>query len=294
MSADEHRTDECGIAQTLGVVGDSWSWLILREIAGQVTRFDAIQGALGISRRALTERLGRLVDDGILVRRRYQDRPVRHDYLLTDRGGGLVPVLLAMQEFGDRYLLGDGSLTATAGTDSAEAARVHALTGSAMPAATLPTTGSGSVTVGDAGTGRWQVVFFFPGAYVPTSAAYPPGWGDIPGAPGCTLETRTYADRLTDFEQAGAEVVGISTQRPDEQAAFSTHAALPYPLASDEDLVLAAGLRLPVFRAAGVVRYKRQTMLVDPDGVIRVVQMPILDPAGSVDDMLAHVRALAG
>jgi peroxiredoxin/DNA-binding HxlR family transcriptional regulator len=281
----------CGIAQALGVVGDWWTFLVVREVAGGTTRFDPIQAALGISRRALSVRLGQLVENGILVRASYSERPVRHDYLLTAKGEGLLPVLLALQEFGDRHVLGDGAVTATAAATSAEAQRVHDLVDTtvvdlALPAHTgqevrlLPTDGS------------WRVVYFFPGAFAPGAQAYPAGWGDIPGAAGCTLESTTYAAHHEEFEAAGADVVGISSQRPDQQAAFAEHASLPFTLLSDVDLRLGTALRLPAFRVAGTDRYKRQTLLIDPTGAVRHAQMPITDPAGAVTEMLAAVRAL--
>ncbi|NNM46279.1 winged helix-turn-helix transcriptional regulator [Knoellia koreensis] len=280
---------DCGIAQTLGVVADWWTWLVVRDVAGGTTRFDALQESLGISRRALAERLSRMVDDGLLERVPYSHKPVRHDYVLTDRGRALLPVLVAMQEFGDRHLLGDGSITATAGADSSEAERVHALVGRPLPRLTLPTHDGGTL---DLPPDRWQVLYFFPGAAAPGSTAYPPGWGDLPGAAGCTLESTTYAAHHAEFVAAGAHVAGISTQRSDEQAAFAAHARLPFPLASDQDARLAAALRLPAFRVAGVDRFKRQSLLVDPDGVVRHVQMPVTDPAGSVTEMLEVVREL--
>ena len=82
----------------------------------------------------------------------------------------------------------------------------------------------------------------------------------------------------------------MSTQRPDQLAAFAAYARLPYPLLSDEDGRLAAGLLLPTFRAGGVARLKRLTLLLDPEAVVRAVQFPVTDPAGSVDEMLAEVR----
>ncbi|MDE9367264.1 winged helix-turn-helix transcriptional regulator [Luteipulveratus sp. YIM 133132] len=289
MRREDLSADDCGIAQTLGVVGDWWSWLVVREIAGGTTRFDGVQRSLGISRRALTERLDSLVSDGVLERRPYSERPVRHDYVLTRRGEGLLPVLVAMQEYGDRYLLGDGTLTATAAPDSAEAARAHALLGRELPPIELPAYDGRSVALRPAD--RWRVLYLFPGAFAPDAQGYPPGWGDLPGAAGCTLESTTYARRHGQFRAAGAEVVGVSTQRPDQQAAFAAHAGLPFDLLSDQDLHLAAALRLPTFRASGVDRFKRQSLLVDPGGVIRHIQMPVTDPAGSVEEMLEVVRS---
>lgn len=266
---------DCGIEQSLGVLTDSWSFLLVREIAGGVTRFDPLQRELGVSRRALAERLAHLVDAGVLTKVAYSQRPPRHDYVLTAKGEGLLPVLIALQDWGTRWVMGDGSLTATAAPSSEEAKRVHGLVGRRVPGLTGPT-----------------VLFFFPGAYAPGSQGYPPGWSDIPGTVGCTLETRTYASRAAEFADLGVAITGVSTQRPDQLDAFARHAALPYPLISDEDEKLAAALRMPTFRAGGSDRFKRATLLLDAQATVRAVQFPVSDPAGSVDEMLTIVREI--
>ena len=291
MKRDDLSDATCGIAQALGVVGDWWTFLVVREVAGGTTRFDGIQAALGISRRALTERLGRLVDHGVLTRTPYSERPPRHDYLLTAKGEGLLPVLLALQEFGDRHVLGDGAVTATAAASSVEAQRVHDLVGRQVTDIGLPAHTGDEARVRPAD--GWRVAYFFPGAFAPGPQAYPGGWGDIPGAAGCTLESTTYAAHHEEFVAAGADVVGISSQRTDQQAAFAEHARLPFTLLSDVDLRVGTALRLPAFRVAGTDRYKRQSLLLDRAGTVRHVQMPITDPAGSVTEMLRAVRALA-
>ncbi|MFJ6198003.1 winged helix-turn-helix transcriptional regulator [Micromonospora sp. NPDC092111] len=280
---------DCGIAQALGVLGDWWTFLIVRDVAGGTTRFDALQRELGVSRRALTERLTALVAHGVLRRQPYSQHPPRYDYLLTAKGEGLLPVLVALQDWGTRHVMGDGDLTATADAGSAEARRVHHLVGRRLPESTLCRHDGVEESV--AGAGRWRVLYLFPGAFTPDGQGLPPGWGEIPGAVGCTLESRAYAERHERFRAAGADVRGISTQRPDQLAAFAGYARLPYPLLSDQDGRLAAGLLLPTFRAGGVDRFKRLTLLVDPTAVVRAVQFPVTDPAGSVDEMLALVRA---
>lgn len=286
---DEELADaDCGIVQTLGIVGDWWAWLIVRDIAGGATRFGQLQQSLGISRRALAGRLAGLVEHGMLRKVAYCDRPRRFDYLLTERGEGLLPVLVAMQEFGDRHILGDGSMTATAGAGSREAQRVHSLVGQRVPGLTLAAHDGAEVKL-DALPG-WNVLYFFPGAFAPGTQGYPAGWSDIPGAAGCTLESVSYAARYQDFASLGCGVLGVSSQRPDQQAAFAAHAKLPFRLLSDQDGQLAARLRLPMFRAAGTDRYKRMSFLADPGGVLRFVQMPVTDPAGSVTDILATLR----
>ncbi|MFU8852210.1 winged helix-turn-helix transcriptional regulator [Micromonospora sp. SL1-18] len=279
---------DCGIAQSLAVLTDWWTFLLIRDIAGGVTRFDGLQSGLGMSRRALTERLAALVEHGVLHRRRYTDRPPRYDYLLTAKGEGLLPVLIALQEWGDQHMLGDGSLTATAAAGSAEARRVHALVGRRLPELTLVR--HDGVPVPPSDPGAWTVLYCFPGAFVPGVHGLPPYWADIPGAPGCTLESSTYAARAADFAAAGARIHGVSTQRPDQLAAFAAHAELPFPLLSDADGRLATALLLPTFRAAGADRLKRATLLLDPVMTVRAVQFPVTDPAGSVSEMLRLVQ----
>jgi len=277
----------CAIAQSLDVVGDAWTLLIVRDAARGLTRFDQFQQELGLSRKVLTERLRLLVDAGVLAREPYQDRPVRYDYRLTRRGRALLPVLVALQDWGDTWLLGDGEPSATAGEISAEAARVQALRGTRVPELTLP--GADGLPHDPVVAGRVTVLYCFPGAFA-RPEAYPPGWSAVPGAPGCTLESCTYRDRLAEFTAAGAVVHGVSTQRPDEQAAFAAAERLAFPLLSDSALDLTAALRLPTLRAAGTPRLKRLTLVIGPDRTIRDVLYPITDVVASVDAALGRVR----
>ncbi|HTE86492.1 MAG TPA: helix-turn-helix domain-containing protein [Dehalococcoidia bacterium] len=96
----------CSIARTVELLGDWWSPLVLREAFFGIRRFDDFQETLGIGRNILTRRLRRLVEAGILERRKYQDRPARFEYLLTDKGRDFFPVLAAMVRWGDRWLDG--------------------------------------------------------------------------------------------------------------------------------------------------------------------------------------------
>ncbi|MBL0885984.1 winged helix-turn-helix transcriptional regulator [Myceligenerans indicum] len=287
MRREDLADADCGIAQTLGVVGDWQSLLVLREAAAGVTRFEGFDRALGFSRRALTERLGALVEHGILRKEAYSDRPPRYDYVLTPRGESLLPVLVALQEWGTQHLLGDGETSGAPG--DAELRRVSGLLGTTPPDVVLATQDGATVHLQD--PDLWTVAFFFPGAYAPESHSYPPGWSAVPGARGCTLECRSYATRHQALRDAGARVLGISTQHPEQLAAFSAFAGLPYTLASDQDGRAASALRLPVFRAGGSDRLKRVTLLLDPAGTVRHVQAPVTDPAGAVDEMLDVVSA---
>ncbi|MFE2057750.1 winged helix-turn-helix transcriptional regulator [Streptomyces sp. NPDC059446] len=278
---------DCAIAQALDVVGDWWTLLIVRDTARGVHRFDALQQELGVSRKVLAERLRLLTDAGVLARQPYQDRPVRHEYRLTPRGRALLPALIALQDWGDTWVLGEGETMATTAEGSREAERVHALVGTRLPALELLGHDGGSRD--PVAATPYTVLYCFPGAYA-RKDAYPPGWAGIPGARGCTLESCTYRDQLAAFTAAGATVHGVSTQRPDEQAAFAEKEGLRFLLLSDAGLALTAALRLPTFRAAGVTRLKRLTLVVDRDRTVVEALHPVTDIEASVQAALAAVR----
>lgn len=96
----------CSVARTLEVVGERWSLLILRDALYGVRRFDDFQQGLGIARNILTDRLSKLVGHGVLEKRQYEEKPPRYEYRLTDKGRELVPVLLAMMRWGDKWEAG--------------------------------------------------------------------------------------------------------------------------------------------------------------------------------------------
>ncbi|MGV9456442.1 winged helix-turn-helix transcriptional regulator [Streptomyces sp. NPDC003635] len=284
------RDAACAIAQAAAVVGDWWSLLLVRETARGHHRFDALQEELGISRKVLTERLAQLVQAEVLTRVPYQSGPVRYEYRLTERGRGLLPVLLSMQDWADRWLLGDGSLSGTADEDSAEARRVAGLVGERLPGLELPGHQSGMPLDPVAETAA-TVLFCYPATGRP--GPLPDGWADIPGTVGCTLENRLFRDAYDDFRGAGAEVRGVSTQRPDEQRVFAVEEGIPFTLLSDVDLRLAAALRLPVFRAGQALRLKRAVLVVDRERVIRQARFPVTDIPEAVREALAVVRRVA-
>lgn len=97
----------CSIARTLDVVGEWWTFLIIRDIFNGIRRFDDLLEHLGISRNILTDRLNSLVTKGVLKRARYQERPTRYEYRLTEKGLDLLPVLLLMMRWGDKWLAGE-------------------------------------------------------------------------------------------------------------------------------------------------------------------------------------------
>ncbi|MGC4010821.1 MAG: helix-turn-helix domain-containing protein [Pseudomonas sp.] len=93
----------CPVAQALDLIGDSWNVLILREAFYGSTRFDQFLARLGIASNVLTRRLRTLVDSGLLQRSQYNDHPPRYEYLLTERGRDLRPVLLTLLQWGKRH-----------------------------------------------------------------------------------------------------------------------------------------------------------------------------------------------
>jgi DNA-binding HxlR family transcriptional regulator len=100
-----YETQRCSIAKTLEIVGDRWTMLVIREAFWGTRRFDDFQRNLGIARTVLTDRLGRLVDEGLLRKERYQQHPQRFEYRLTEKGIDLWPVLMALLVWGDRHAM---------------------------------------------------------------------------------------------------------------------------------------------------------------------------------------------
>lgn len=96
----------CSIARTLDIVGEPWTPLILRDVWVGMNRFEQLQADLGISRKVLTERLNHLVEQGVLDKRPYDQRP-RYEYVLTVKGAELVDLLMVMKGWGDRWLAGE-------------------------------------------------------------------------------------------------------------------------------------------------------------------------------------------
>ena len=106
MKWNELEAADCSLARALSAVGDRWTLLILRDAFLKVRRFEDFERSLKISRRSLTERLEGLVAAGILERRAYQERPLRQEYRLTEKGLGLYPALLALIHWGDEWYAG--------------------------------------------------------------------------------------------------------------------------------------------------------------------------------------------
>jgi DNA-binding HxlR family transcriptional regulator len=106
VNREDYDTASCSVGYALDAIGEKWTLLVLREAFFGVRRFEQIQRNLGIARNILTDRLQKLVGHGILERRRYQERPERHEYRLTRKGLDLYPALVSLMSWGDTYQAG--------------------------------------------------------------------------------------------------------------------------------------------------------------------------------------------
>lgn len=99
----DYDTQVCSVARSLEVVGERWTLLLVRSVLLGARRFDDLQAHTGVTRSVLTNRLRRLVDEGVLERRPYQERPPRYEYVLTEKGLGLWAVIEQLRQWGDRH-----------------------------------------------------------------------------------------------------------------------------------------------------------------------------------------------
>lgn len=114
MSLPEIDTDTlCPIAHSTGLVGDRWSILIVRELLLGQSRFQDLQAQTGASSQMLAARLKRLEADGLVERHAYSQRPLRYEYRLTPKGAHLMPVILALRNWGERWCKPAGGVPAT-------------------------------------------------------------------------------------------------------------------------------------------------------------------------------------
>src|SRR4051794_35470073 len=104
MLKRDYANQDCSIARALEIVGERWTLLIVRDVFLGRRRFDEIQESLGVARNVLSDRLGRLVEHGILEKVPYCERPERFEYRLTQKGRDLNVALAGLRQWGDEYL----------------------------------------------------------------------------------------------------------------------------------------------------------------------------------------------
>jgi DNA-binding HxlR family transcriptional regulator len=102
----EWSVDNCTVGRAMEILGERWTFVVLREIANGIRRFDDMRVRTQIPRQVLTNRLALLVDSGVLRKVPYQEpgARVRHEYRMTEMGFDLWPVIVAVLQWGDRYL----------------------------------------------------------------------------------------------------------------------------------------------------------------------------------------------
>ncbi|MET9382155.1 redoxin domain-containing protein [Streptomyces sp. NPDC002928] len=190
----------------------------------------------------------------------------------------------------DRWLLGDGALTGHALDDGAEARRIESLVGEPIPP-DLRLRGTDRRDHDPVATdARSTVLFAYPATSTPGVPTDLTG-AQIPGRAGRTLESRRFRAAWPRFQAAGIAVHGVSTQSPQEQAAFAHAENLPFPSLSDVQFQLASAPRLPTFRAGQNLRLKRLILVVGPDRTVQHTLFPISDIPAAVSHALALADA---
>ena len=171
-------------------------------------------------------------------------------------------------------------------TDDGAAAH---LVGMTIPPVSLLATDDNSVTL-SALPGR-TVVFAYPRTGEPGKIGLVDDWDMIPGARGCTPQSCAFRDHHTELLTAGAaRVLGLSTQDTTYQREAVDRLHLPFPILSDEKLVLTRALRLPTMEVAGQILLKRFALVLD-DGRITKVFYPVFPPDRNAADVLAWLQA---
>ena len=153
-----------------------------------------------------------------------------------------------------------------------------------LPELDLPASGDSTWPLSKAASIERLILFAYPRS-AGEGEPIPDEWNAIPGARGCTPETLGFRNEYPAFARLGAEVAGLSTQPPAEQAELASRLKLPFQLFSDAGLRLTEALRLPTFEFAGRTLLKRLTLVIRV-GVIERVFYPVFPP----DEHAAEVR----
>jgi peroxiredoxin len=161
------------------------------------------------------------------------------------------------------------------------------LPGLAVPSIALPATDGTSVDL--SALPRRTIVYAYPRTGKPGDLPLVPEWDSIPGARGCTPESRGFSDHHSDLSALGVDVLGLSTQTTDYQREAALRLELPFPIVSDADLLLTNALRLPTMAAGGLTLLRRLTMLID-HGVIEKVWYPVFPPDTHAAEVTAWIR----
>jgi peroxiredoxin len=162
------------------------------------------------------------------------------------------------------------------------------LTGQAIPNLSLRSTEGRPVNLAGLASER-LVLYVFPKIGRPGDAD-PVGWDEIPGARGCTQQSCAFRDLQREFAGLGYDVAGVSAQPPEEQAEAAARLHLPFPLLADPRHELGDALGLPTFEIAGMVLYKRLTLVARSSRVIRAFY-PVFPPDENAEEVLEWLRS---
>jgi peroxiredoxin len=154
------------------------------------------------------------------------------------------------------------------------------LRGAQIPGLTLPAALGGDVDLAAAAR-RILVLYVYPRTGIPGQPLRP-GWNEVPGARGCTVQNIAFRDRHPDLLAIGAEVAGLSAQPLAEVREFAERERIPYPLLADSELQIADAIGLPTFEFEGTRLYKRLT-LVAREGHVTDVIYPVFPPGSDAD-----------
>ncbi len=168
MQRTDFHAMPCSIARTLAVMGEAWTPLILRDVFFGLCKFDEIQRDLGIATNVLADRLGTLVRHGLLTREPYQQKPLRYRYELTEKGAELLPVLLSLMRWGDKW---------TSDPEGPPVTIVHRRCGQATEAIMVCSACKGPVHAGEVSARSGPGARRGPGAFLLS------GWLTAPGRP---------------------------------------------------------------------------------------------------------------
>jgi len=158
------------------------------------------------------------------------------------------------------------------------------LRGLAVPCLALPSTHRNPIDLSS--LARPTVIYAYPRTGVPGHPPLVPEWGSIPGARGCTVESRGFGDHHAELAELGIDVLGISTQTTDYQREAAQRLQLPFALVSDAELLLTTALHFPTMEVAGQTLLRRFTLFVDA-GVITHVWYPVFPADTHAADVVA-------
>jgi len=134
----------------------------------------------------------------------------------------------------------------------------------------------------------FDVVYVYPRSGRPDVPLLP-GWDEIPGARGCTPQSCAFRDAYGELAELGVRVAGLSAQTLDDQLEFAERNRVPFPVVADPERRLAAALRLPTFEIAGLVLYKRITLVAEDARIVKVFY-PVFPPDANAGDVLRWLR----